>query len=197
MIDKDRQANSLMSNLSRDQLRALAPSPYVRRFCESIVRSAGEKPVLDVACGGGRNSILLAYLGAVVIGIDVELGRAKRSLDDLSGSPLKSACNRIELVYCDLIRQPWPFKADEFGGIINVHFLYLPLLKSFSHSLVSGGVLLIETEPAHGGNYLQLPAAGVLKPTLGPGLRIVNYRERPTGPPEIGAVSVKLFARKL
>jgi SAM-dependent methyltransferase len=179
-----------------DPRRAPEASPFVRRYAELIVESAQRKPILDVACGGARNSILLAHLGATIVGLDIDLTRAHQTLEDLTGSQLESARDRITLRRCDLIRDLWPFASD-IGGIVNVHFLHLPLLRFFSQCLNPGAAVLLESEPAHGGNYLQLPQAGIVKMALGSELSFLEYRERPAGPPNCGAVTVKLIARKI
>ena len=70
-------------------------------------------------------------------------------------------------------------------------------LRAFHSSLVSGGHLYIETFGGHGGNYLDLPKAGQLRDLLSRHFHLAVYREKPVGPPEAGAVSVKLLGRKL
>lgn len=51
----------------------LEPSPLVRRFAAKIVDAAAGKPVLDVACGSGRNALALSQLGCAVICVDRDL----------------------------------------------------------------------------------------------------------------------------
>lgn len=67
-----------MDKLSGLDLRELAPSPLVKRFGEHIVESARRYPILDVACGGGRNGVFLSHLGGRVVGIDIDLSQIER-----------------------------------------------------------------------------------------------------------------------
>src|SRR5262245_2356601 len=49
---------------------ALEPTKFVRRFGPLMVPAAAGYPILDVACGSGRNGVFMAELGAPVIGVD-------------------------------------------------------------------------------------------------------------------------------
>lgn len=185
-----------MGNLGEANLKILSPSPFVRRFANTLVRSARGNPIVDVACGGARNGILLAHLGANVIGVDIDLKSARLSQSRFVGTALEGSSHRVKLLQCDVVREPWPFKPESVGGILNVHFLHMPLLSCFSGSLIPGGCLLLETVGGQGGNYLQLPHAGMLRLALRGSLSVLIYQERCVGPPEAGAVTVKLLAVK-
>jgi hypothetical protein len=104
--------------------------------------------------------------------------------------------SKITLHAMDLIDDPWPFEPESVGGIINVHFLVPALLSCFTYSLAVGALLLIESVPGCGGNYLQLPKAGELKHALGDHFRFLFYKEQKVGPANIDAVTVKLVAEK-
>lgn len=67
-----------LDQLTPTDLKHLWPSPLVRKFSEEIVRLSNGKPILDVACGGARNSTLLAYLGGKVLGIDIDLTQVQK-----------------------------------------------------------------------------------------------------------------------
>ncbi len=185
-----------LDDLSPIDLKRLWPSPFVRKFCEDIVRGSSGQPILDVACGGARNSILLAYLGGRVLGIDVDLSRVQTNQRRLINSAFEKTVQEINFLHRDLIRDPWPFKTNSIGAIINVHFFHEPLLSSFCESLVPGGYLLIETVDARGGNFRDLPRAGVLRRALQDSCSFLTYEERQAGPSRVDAVTVKLVAVK-
>jgi hypothetical protein len=42
----------------------------LRKYAPQIARCTGDKPLADVACGSGRNEIVLARLGCKVICLD-------------------------------------------------------------------------------------------------------------------------------
>jgi SAM-dependent methyltransferase len=160
------------------ELHMLSPSPFVRRFGRELVESAGDLPILDVACGGGRNAAYLAHLGGHVICIDNELDRLKQRQRSSEFPIFQPAFAALETVQLDLIRDAWPFPKTSAGAIINIHFLHLPLLSRFAWSLSSGGLLLIETVEARGGNYLELPQPGAIRSLLEAEIDFLIYAER-------------------
>jgi predicted RNA methylase len=109
---------------ARSQNRCLLEAaPLVRKFAARIVAAAGARPVLDVACGSGRNALALAFLGCRVICIDRDLSRLEARRDHLRHSPFDKAFQQLTLVKMDLTRDAWLFGPKSVGGIINVHFL--------------------------------------------------------------------------
>lgn len=96
----------------------------------------------------------------------------------------------------DLVHDPWPFGAGTAGAIINVHFLLPALFPLFEDSLLPGGHLLIETVPAHGGNYLELSRAGQLRSALQGAFDFEFYKERKAGPGNYDAVTAQVFAKR-
>lgn len=186
-----------LKQFTKHDLQRLSPSQFVRRFSEAIVLAAKGRPILDVGCGGCRNALLLASLGANVIGLDIDLQPAHKHFDRLTETVFKQSLNRINLLKRDLLHSPWTYSTESVGGIINVHFLHQPLIRSFIDSLGVGGLLLIETIGAHGGNHTELPPAGRLRELVGTNLLLVKYQERRAAPPGIDAVTVKLIAQKI
>src|SRR6185437_9872766 len=64
------------STPNKSQHHALiAASPLIRRFCSRMASAASGKPILDIACGTGRNAFALAALGCNVICADKDLSR--------------------------------------------------------------------------------------------------------------------------
>jgi SAM-dependent methyltransferase len=101
-------------------------SPWVRRWGELVDRG----PVLDVAAGGGRHSILFAERGLEVIAVDRE--------------PLQIP--GVRFVRADLEDgSPWPFTAERFAAIVVTNYLHRPLFAALVSSLAEGGVLIYET----------------------------------------------------
>ena len=163
--------------------RDLTPSAFVRECAERVMRGSGGKPILDVACGSGRNGLYLASLGCDVVFIDRDLTRFHNR-------------KRRASLEIDLARDPWPFAPGTLGGIIDVHFLLPMLFPRFAASLAPGAYLLLETVPGCGCNCRELPKTGRLRRELTENFNIEKYRERAVGPPGIDAVTVRLLARK-
>jgi tellurite methyltransferase len=148
---------------------------------------------LDLACGTGRNALLLAEHGRRVTGVDwsgaaldILEARAKdkslstrriRTLQDVK----RSARAGIDLVQADLERMELP--AGRFDLILNIRYLQRSLFQQIGRALRPKGMLLFETytqaqldfcggprDPAH------LLNTGELRRAF-PGLKIIFYRE--------------------
>ena len=163
------------------------PCALVRRFGGRIVQAANGAPILDVGCGAGRNAVYLARLGGVVICLD-------RNSELLRRLP---RFKRIIPLHLDLATERWPFEQNQLGGIISVHCLIPALFRQFESSLSRGGCLLIETVPAHGGNFIELPSKGELRRAFAEAFQFEFFKEKKAGPVGCGKVTVRLFAKRI
>jgi len=174
----------------------LEPSALVRRFAPKIAEAAAGKPLIDVACGSGRNALTFAQLGCTVICVDRDLANLQAHVKHFRRTELRKVSAKLSLHQMDLVKDRWPFTARLAGGIINVHFLLPELFPFFERSLSPGRYLLLETVPGCGGNYLELPKAGELRSALERAFDLELYQERKAGPLGFDAVTVKVLARK-
>lgn len=94
--------------------------------------------VLDLACGSGRHSRLLASLGHQVVALDRDpdllamadgagISICQFDLEDASGA------------------SNWPFEARRFSGIVVTNYLHRPLFPHIIAGLAENGVLIYET----------------------------------------------------
>ena len=109
------------------------PSPWVERFLPLI---AAGGPVLDLACGNGRHSLLLAERGYRVEAVD-------RDAVALAGIAAREP--RVTVRTADLEGGPWPYHGSAFDGIVVTNYLYRPLLPMLLNALEVNGVLIYET----------------------------------------------------
>jgi SAM-dependent methyltransferase len=174
----------------------LKASSLVRRFGGKVAGASSGKPILDVACGSGRNAFFLSSLGATVICMDRQLTRLREYLAQNASTCFIEGADRLVPHQIDLVETPWPFDYGSAGGIINVHFTLPALFPFFANSLIPQGYLLLETVPGCGDNFMELPKKGELKTALEANFEFEMYREKPAGPVESKAVTVKLVARK-
>lgn len=177
-------------------IELLSPSRLVRRYAPVLIPGAQVKPILDVACGSGRNSFFLANLGCSIVCLDLTLDGIRSEQVRLSTTDLASSFERLRLVEIDLTKDLWPFSEGSVGGIVNVHFTLPALFPQFATSLIPGGYLLLETVPGCGGNYLQLPKPRLLRSYLEPMFDFEFYRETRVGPKGTDAVTVQLLGRR-
>jgi len=94
-----------------------------------------EGRVLDIACGRGRHTRYLQTLGHKVVAADKDLA----GVHDLKGN------HNIELHETDLEQGGWPFKTEQFAGIIVTNSLYRPHFPCITRSLAPNGLLIFET----------------------------------------------------
>ncbi|MHB1358051.1 MAG: class I SAM-dependent methyltransferase [Rhodocyclaceae bacterium] len=110
----------------------LEASPWIVRFAPLI--PAGSE-VLDLACGSGRHSRLLAGMGLQVEAVD-------RDADVLAGL---AGIEGIETRCADLEGGPWPYYGRGFDAIVVTNYLFRPLLPNLFGCLNEGGLLIYET----------------------------------------------------
>lgn len=110
------------------------PSDWVLRYLAEIPRAAG--PVLDLACGSGRHSLLLNEAGYEVWAVD----QRSDLLDTLR--PLGIRCFDLDLETADFV---WPFADDHFAAIVVTNYLHRPLMPKILKSIAHQGVLIYET----------------------------------------------------
>lgn len=112
-----------------------APSAWVERFVQLM--PSGE--VLDLACGRGRHSRLLAGQGRQVIAVD----RDAAALHGLASSSVNTLCMDLEQgrteALIDLLQ------TKRFAGIVVTNYLHRPLLPMLFDALCDGGILIYET----------------------------------------------------
>ena len=114
-------------------------SAWVKQFLHLIPKGGR---VLDLACGAGRHSLLLAKEGYSVLAVDKDLDAFSSIIHQL---PIELA-SKIELSKLDLEDQTWPLgDIPLFAGIVVTNYLYRPYLEQILPLLTPRGVLIYET----------------------------------------------------
>ena len=108
-------------------------SQWVQRFLP-LIKAGGS--VLDLACGQGRHSLLLAERGYRVEAVDRDTAAVARIEAEASGVVTRVA---------DLEGGPWPYHGRKFDGIVVTNYLFRPLLPRLLDALDANGVLIYET----------------------------------------------------
>ncbi len=91
--------------------------------------------VLDVACGAGRHSRLLAARGCNVTAVD---------RDPSVAHALASESN-VTFIQADLEAAGWPLPGRQFDVIIVTNYLHRPLFSALKTALAPAGLLIYET----------------------------------------------------
>lgn len=92
--------------------------------------------MLDLACGHGRHSRLLAKQGFRVEAVDRDAEALAAISTDSAGVVTRTA---------DLEAGPWPYYERVFDGVVVTNYLYRPLLPLLLNALAVNGVLIYET----------------------------------------------------
>ena len=109
------------------------PSLWVQRFMPLIAAGGS---VLDLACGKGRHSLLMAHSGYRVEAVD-------RDAEALAG--IAAQTPGVATRVADLEGGAWPYYGRVFDGIIVTNYLFRPLLPLLFEALAVNGVLIYET----------------------------------------------------
>lgn len=95
-------------------------------------------PILDLACGGGRNGLYLAKQGLSVIFAD----RNGDNLADISAQP---HINPAQCWQVDLETGEPVLPADSYQAILCFRYLHRPLFSQIKKAVCSGGIVMYET----------------------------------------------------
>ena len=178
---------------AKHQAAAEEPPPEPASFVRELLPLLPVGPALDLACGTGRHTLLLASRHQPVTAVDGSavaldvLERRARALHYSvnrmrDASRIASSSHGIHLVHADLEHVILP--TTSFSLILCVHYLQRSLFAQMEAALLAGGMLLFETYTREGAggpqNPVYLLAPGELR-TAFPGLRIVFYRELRAG----------------
>ncbi len=141
----------------------------------ALLPQGGE--VLDLACGSGRHSLLLAAAGFAVRAVDADASKVERlaSLTARLRLPVRAEVLDLEQQGVDLGR-------GAFDLILVIHYLHRPLFPVILEALKPGGLLMYETFTVdqagrgHPRNPLYLLEHGELERLAG-GLEILARRD--------------------
>lgn len=113
-------------------MMTLPVSPWVERFAP--LARAGE--ALDLACGSGRHTRLLAARGMQVTALD----RNAELLAPLAGPNVQTLQHDLESA-----GSIWPFEPGRFALVVVTNYLHRPLFAQLAASLRPDGILIYET----------------------------------------------------
>ncbi len=121
------------------------PSPIVVAHLETLRAAAALGPVVDLACGRGRNALAIAARGIPVLGLD----RNAAFLEELTSSARERALP-VRALRADLEAAPaLPLAEGRCGALVVCRYLHRPLAPALEGLLAPGGWLLYETFTIH------------------------------------------------
>jgi SAM-dependent methyltransferase len=122
--------------------------PWLARWLDLIGACAGGLPLLELGCGGGRDTQVLVAAGHRVVAID------------LSPRAIANARARVPMAafHCQDIRAPWPL-AEAGAVVASLSLHYFPwretemLVERIAGTLRPGGVLLCRLNSTNDHNF--------------------------------------------
>ncbi|WP_028862139.1 tellurite resistance protein [Psychromonas aquimarina] len=103
----------------------------------SLLKQSG-KPVLDLACGSGRNGLYLLEHNIPTIFAD----KNRQALETIAALPLTPAphCRVV-----DFETDQQHLQADSYQAVIVFRYLHRPLMEQIKQAVCSGGIVIYET----------------------------------------------------
>ena len=156
----------------RESYQPRSPSALLGRWLERLTPGRA----LDLACGTGRNALLLSAFGWRALGIDISPVALH-----LAQAEAQRRALALDLVAADLT--DWPLPLAYFDLVCVFRFLDRSLCPALVTTLKPGGVLLYETFTIAQRGYEGGPRSDALLlqpgelPTLFPGCAALEYNE--------------------
>lgn len=156
----------------RDAYVPRPPSELLRRWLGQLPPGRA----LDLACGTGRNTLLLAEHGWQALGVDISPVALLRAQAEARRRGLS-----LDLLAVDVERWPWPHSRFDLVGVFR--FLDRTLCSRLATALRPGGVLIYETFTVAQRSYEGGPRSDALLlqpgelPMLFPALEVLEYAE--------------------
>lgn len=122
-------------------MRNLKPAPLLAEYWPLFEEAARLGPVVDLACGRGRNGLFLAAKGIPVVLID-------GSEDSLAAARrfAHKAQIQVDIRLLNLEQtRANPLNGLSPGGMLVFRYLHRPLIPAIRQSIQTGGVLIYET----------------------------------------------------
>jgi ubiquinone/menaquinone biosynthesis C-methylase UbiE len=166
------------------------PLPAVSAFAESLLASARSANasdltvpltsacrILDLGCGAGRHTVLLAQMGLEVLGVDV-------SPRGLSATRDRFSPQLPHAVLCQACMTHLPYRNAEFDAVVSTYVIYHGTLELIQRAvaeiervlLPGGGILLtlMSTRGYRFGTGVEIEP-GTFLPDTGPDVRLPHH----------------------
>ncbi len=135
--------------LALDRYRSARRLRFNKEFRFHLLGDLGGKRVLDVGCGDGGNTVLLARLGAMVVGVDISSGSIAVARDR---ARINGVSDRVEFVCAPLETAPLEAGAfDVIWGDAILHHLIgdLDAVLGKLMGCAKPGALVVFSEPVN------------------------------------------------
>ena len=125
-----------------------AHSPLLDQHLAELTLAAALGPIVDLACGTGRNGLFLASQGLPVVFADRSAEALSEVRQQLSARGLVA-----ETWHVDLETGDDPLAGKQFGAALVFRYLHRPLMPRLAASIAPGGLVIYETFTVHNLQY--------------------------------------------
>ena len=121
-------------------MTAVQVSNLIRNSLQALQAVGNSGPVLDLACGSGRNGIHLVSQGQSVIFADRQQAKLDEIARNLQG-------NELATFWAVDLEHPArnPLTGHSFASILVFRYLHRPLMAAIKESVQPGGLVVYET----------------------------------------------------
>jgi tellurite methyltransferase len=122
------------------------PSPLLARYLEPLRECAQGYPVLDLACGSGRNGRFLVENDIPTVFSDRNPGDLKSIEADLDREQFRAKKHLARFWEVDFEQaDESPLANIQCGAILVFRYLHRPLMESIKRATTPGGLVIYET----------------------------------------------------
>ncbi len=121
-------------------------SQLLEKHLEQFKALNKQLPVLDLACGSGRNGLYLVEQGIDVVFADVKQSALEQVKEVLSTAENKDKILATSLWQVDFEQvDSLPLEDKSFSAIMVFRYLHRPLFEQIKKAVISGGMVIYET----------------------------------------------------
>jgi SAM-dependent methyltransferase len=128
----------------------LSHSPLLEKTIELLREANSQEPVLDLACGSGRNGLYLVNKNIPVVFADIKesaLEQVKKSLASKERELITSASFwQVDFEQDNFLQEKAkPLAGKSFSAIMVFRYLHRPLFEQIKQAITVGGYVVYET----------------------------------------------------
>jgi tellurite methyltransferase len=121
-------------------------SSLLERYLEPLREAALTHPVLDLACGSGRNGLYLVENNISTVFADLKSSALDAVQAKLGSEPLRGKAYLAKLWPVDFEKEDLAaLEKEQFGAVIVFRYLHRPLIEKIKDAIIPGGMVFYET----------------------------------------------------